>query len=118
MSTEFKTLDQALKDGSIDRLGATIRDVSNRITESPDIGLNNLNNEVAIGQVLIGVIALTLIGIIFLPFGATVESIKACQLNTDQKLVKYGGVIIVLMTSLSVIFFLEIIQLNSILNKV
>ncbi len=117
MSIEFKTLDQSLKDGSLDRLVATVKDFFIEITKSGDLGLKNLNNEVLIVQALIGVIALVLIGIIFLPFGATPESIKACQLNTDQKLVKYGGVTLVIMTSLSAIFYLEIMHLNGILDK-
>ena len=57
-----------------------------------------------------------IVGVTFLPFGATSASIKACQLNTDQKLIKYGGVVIAITTSLSAILYLEVLRLYGVLQ--
>ncbi len=69
-------------------------------------------NDVLIAQIVVGSLAVCVVGITFLPFGATASSIQACQLNTDQRLIKYGGVVIAIMTAISAILFLEVMRLN------
>ena len=64
------------------------------------------------------VVALIIIGFTFLPLGATPASIQACQLNTDKKLLKTGGVLIVLSTSLSAILFLQVLKLSQMLSGI
>ncbi len=75
-----------------------------------------MNSDVLIAQLIIGSLTVGVVGVTFLPFGATTASIQACQLNTDQRLLKYGGVAIAVMTALSAILFLEVMKLNGILS--
>ena len=69
-------------------------------------------------KLFLSVIALIVIGMIFLPFGATENSIKTCQLDTNQKVVKLGGALIVIMTSISAILFLQILALSQSLGSI
>ncbi len=111
MSTEFKTLWELHQNGAIEQLTESVQSLANNV---PSLEVNSSTvNE----QMIIGTIALIIIGIIFLPFGATENSIKACQLNTNQKVVKLGGAVIVVMTSISAIFFLEILELSESLGS-
>ena len=73
-------------------------------------------SEVLIAQLIIGIIATFIIGATFLPLGATTASIEACKLNTDQKLVKFGGFVITVMASVSAILYLEVLRLNGLLS--
>ncbi len=75
-----------------------------------------MTSDVWIAQVVIGTIAMVIVGITFLPFGATTDSIRACQLNTDQRLIKYGGVAIAITSSLCAILYLEILRLYGLIN--
>ena len=54
--------------------------------------------------------------IVFVSFGATSSSIQACQLSTDKKLLKTGGVLIILSTSLSAILFIQVLKLSQLLS--
>ncbi len=105
MTVELKTLWELNQEGTFRFLAESARNLVN-------IPIPTLNNGTLGEQVIIGIIALIVIGIIFLPFGATESSIKACQINTNQKVVKLGGAVIVAMTSISAIFFLEILELS------
>ena len=69
-------------------------------------------------QTIIAMIGIIILGIIFLPFGATDSSIKTCQIDTNQKVIKLGGALIVVMTSISAILFLEILELSEALNGI
>ena len=80
------------------------------------IASEGIHNDVAIAQTIIGAVAVILIGFTFLPLGATPASIRKCQLNADQKLLKYLGVVVVIMTSLSAIFYLEILRLYGLIG--
>ncbi len=120
MTAEFKTLDQLLQDGSLYQIAADAKKPFTGLFDSVDkitLSIQSLNSDLLIIQTIIGVIALIVIGITFLPFGATAASIKTCQVDMNQKLLKTGGVLIVVMTSLSAIMFVEVLKLSQILNK-
>ena len=106
MIAEFKTLWELQKEGTIEELTSSARGMLNNI---PTVEINSSTVD---EQMIIAIIAIIIIGIIFLPFGASDKSIKACQIDTNQKVVKFGGAIIVAMTSISAIFFLEILELS------
>ncbi len=109
METEFKTLWELNQEGAFEQLANSARN----LLEIPAQGLNSSTvNE----QTIIGILAVIVLGLIFLPFGATESSIKACQGNLNKKVVKLGGALIVVMTSLSAIFFLEILELSEALS--
>ena len=74
-------------------------------------------SDVWIAQILVGSLTAFGIGITFLPFGATPASIQACQLNTNKRLVKFGGVAIALTTSISAILYLEVLKLNGLIGN-
>ncbi len=105
MAAEFKTLWELHQEGAFGQLAESARNHIN-------IPVLEINSGTVSEQAIIGIIALIIIGMIFLPFGATEGSIKACQDSTNQKLVKLGGAVIVAMTSISVILFLEILELS------
>ncbi len=75
-----------------------------------------MTSDVWAAQLVVGCVAAIIVGITFLPFGATPASIRACQLNTDQKLIKFGGVAIAVTASLSAILYLEVVKLNGIIG--
>ncbi|WP_320674939.1 hypothetical protein [Prochlorococcus sp. MIT 1341] len=123
MSEGIEALDFFRQEGFFERLEALTHKLMVGILEAAqDFNLPIAENSAALGsdvwiaQSVIGVIGLIIVGVTFLPFGATSASIKACQLNTDQKLVKYGGVVIAITTSLSAILYLEVLRLYGILE--
>ena len=132
MNDWFKTIDQLLnynrdidaaprQHESLDQLVALARGLVNDVLHAADkvaLPVSGINNDAVIAQADIGVIAGILVGFTFLPFGATPASIKACQLNTDQKLLKYLGVVVVVMTSLCAILYLEVLKVYGILDTI
>ena len=74
-----------------------------------------MGSEVFIAQLVVGIIAIFIVGTTFMPIGATKASIEACRFNTDQKLIKFGGVLITVMTSVSAILYLEVLKLNGLI---
>ena len=124
MSEGIEALDFFLQEGFFERLEALTHKLMVGILEAAqDFNLPiaensaSLGSDVWIAQSVIGVIGLIIVGVTFLPFGATSASIKACQLNTDQKLLKMGGVFIILMTSISAVLFIEILKLYEITGR-
>ena len=117
MADEFKTIVELRQDGTFQQLGESIQQLVTGVTQ---IGLpiKEISTDLVLTQVLVGVLAGIVVGITFLPFGATPTSIQACQLNTNQKLLKTGGVLIVVMTSISLIFFLEVLKLNEMIGSI
>ncbi len=129
MADWFETLDQLLnydraldeaprQHENVEQLVNLAKGVATRTLEKADsVALPSLGvyNDAVIAQTVIGVIAVILVGFTFLPLGATPSSIRACQLNTDQKLLKYLGVVLVIMTSLCAILYLEVLKLYGIL---
>ncbi len=105
MTTEFKTLWELHQEGTFEQLASSANSHIN-------IPALTVNSSTVSEQFIVGLIAIVIIGMIFLPFGATESSIKACQSNTNQKLIKVGGALIIAMTSISAIFFLEILELS------
>ncbi len=121
MTTELKTLDQLLQDGSGYQLVSDAISPLTRIVEALDqltLSANGISTDFAMVQIFVGIVALIIIGITLLPFGATPSSIQACQMDTNQKLLKTGGVVIIVMTSLSAILFIEVLRLSEILSRV
>ncbi len=121
MDTGFKTLDQLFQDGTLYQLVEEAKKPLVEILETIDrttLQLAGGSNDLAIVQGIICIIALAMVSITFLPFGATTASIQACQINTNQKLLKTGGVVIVVMTSMSAIFFLQILKLSELINSI
>ena len=119
MTAGFKTLDQFSQDGSLFQLIAETKSFLGGILDSVDsvtLSFRSIDSDLVIAQAVVGVLALLIVGITVLPFGATQPSIQACQLNTDQKLLKTGGVVIVVMTSISAILFLEVLKLSEMLG--
>ncbi len=115
MPTEFKTLWELQQDGTFELL---IEKITSSIKSLVNLPVPEMDTGTLGEQMIIGLISLIMIGIIFLPFGATENSIKKCQTNIDQKVVKLGGALIVAMTSISAIFFLEILDLSESLASV
>ncbi len=111
MASEFKTLWELHQEGTFQELTSSAQGMTNNIPTF------QINSGTASEQLIIGIIALIVVGMIFLPFGATENSIKACQIDTNQKVVKLGGAVIVLMTSISIIFFLEILELSKLIRN-
>ena len=118
MTAEFRSLDQLLQDGTVDQLVDATKASLSKIVETADAANQVVPSEISIAQSVIGLIALILVGITFLPFGATPSSIKACQLNTDQKLLKYLGVVVVVMTSISAVLYLELLKAYGLLANI
>ncbi len=119
MTAGFKTLEQFSQDGSLSELLGDAKSFLSGILDSIDsvtLSFRSINGDLVIAQAVVGVLALLVIGITVLPFGATQPSIQACQLNTDQKLLKTGGVLLVVMTSISAILFLEVLKLSDMLG--
>ena len=114
---EFKTLWELNENGTLDHLLEAIQKFVIGILElsSP---IEGIENDLLVTQILVAIVAAVMIGITFLPFGATASSIQACQLNTDKKLLKTGGVLIVISTSLSAILFLQVLKLNQMLGSI
>ena len=114
---EFKTLWELNENGTFEHLIESIKNLLIGILEisSP---IEGIENDLLITQILVGIVAAIMIGITFLPFGATTSSIQACQLNTDKKLLKTGGVLIVISTSVSAILFLQVLKLNQMLGSI
>ncbi len=118
MTAGFKTLDQFSQDGSLSQLVGETRSLLGGILDSVDsvtLSFRSISSDLVIAQAVVGVLAVLIVGITVLPFGATQPSIQACQLNTDQKLLKTGGVLLVVMTSISAILFLEVLKLSDML---
>ncbi len=105
MAAEFKTLWELYQEGAFEQLAGSARSFTN-------ISVPELNSGTVTDQAIIGIIALIVLGLTFLPFGATESSIKACQGNLNQKVVKFGSVLIVVLASLSAILFLEVLELS------
>ncbi len=111
MAAEFRTLWELHQEGAFEQLNSSTQSLVNNI---PAL---EITSGTVSEQIIIGIMAVILVGIIFLPFGATDSSIKACQINTNQKVVKLGGAVIIVMTSLSAIFFLQILELSERLGR-
>ena len=107
MLAEFKTLFQLSQEGYF-------RDLVESARQSFDIPVYALSSSTISTQIIIGVVAIIILGLIILPLGATDASIKACQLSTDKKLVKVGGSLIVILSSLCSILYLEVLKLYGI----
>ena len=114
---ELKTIWELNENGSLDQLVESIQKFLIGIVEASN-PIQGINNDLLLTQVLVAIIAAIMIGVTFLPFGATTSSIQACQLNTDKKLLKAGGALIVISTSLATIFFLQILKLNQMLGNI
>ncbi len=114
MTFEFKTLVQLQNEGQIDAALGRLRSLINSAMDIK-IPINDQSSDTLITQIVIGIIGIVIIGIICLPFGATISSIKNCQFDSSQKLLKSGGVLLILMTSLSGILFLELIKISTLL---
>ena len=110
MLAEFKTLFELSQEGYFKKLMESAREVL-------DVPVNTFSNSTVSSQIVIGIIAIVILGVIILPFGATEASIKACHVNTDKKLVKVGGSVIVVMTSLSAILYLEVLKLYGVFSS-
>ncbi len=111
MTAEFKTLWELSQEEAFKQLADSAR-------ELVDIPIDGFNFGTGSDQIVIGILAVTILGVIFLPFGATETTIKSCQLNTNQKVLKLGGAIIVIMTSISAILYLEILKLSALLGRI
>ena len=72
-----------------------------------------MGSEVGGAQLIIGCIAMLIVGTTFVPIWATPSALAACRASTDQKLVKFGGIAITVLTSISAILFLEVLKLNN-----
>ncbi len=123
MSAGIQVIDFFQQEGFVERLEALTQKLMLGILQAAqDFHLPIAENSASIGsdvwiaQSVIGVIGVIIVGITFLPLGATPATIKACQLNTDQKLIKYGGVVIAITTSLSAILYLEVLRLYGVLE--
>ncbi|KZR77879.1 hypothetical protein PMIT1320_00266 [Prochlorococcus marinus str. MIT 1320] len=110
MLAEFKTLFELSQEGYFKKLMESAREVL-------DVPVNTFSNSTISSQIVIGIIAIVILGVIILPFGATEASIKACQVNTNKKLIKVGGSVIVVMTSLSAILYLEVLKLYGVFSS-
>ncbi len=117
MAGEFKTIVELQQDGTFQQLAESIQQFSDGVLKS-GLPFYGLSNDVVVTQTFIAILGGIIVGITFLPFGATASSIQACQVNTNQKLIKTGGAVIVVMTSLSAILFLEVLKLNEIIGGV
>lgn len=131
MTAWLKALDQAFNGISdkkafqaqqeyIERIAHLLRSAVTRLLEAVekvDLSSQTINNDAVIAQSVIGMIAIILVGFTFLPFGATPASIRACQLNTDQKLLKYLGVVVVILAALSSILYLEVLKLYGLIGS-
>ncbi|HGY5547348.1 MAG: hypothetical protein AB8A45_06135 [Prochlorococcus sp.] len=104
MFAEFKTLFQLSQEGYF-------TDLLDSFRQYLDIPVNTLTSSTINSQIIIGIVAIVILSLIILPFGATEASIKACQLSTDKKLVKVGGSLIVVLASVSAILYLEVLKL-------
>ncbi len=109
MPIEFKTIVQLQQEGAFDQLLNSLQDLMMRVLEI-NLPMMKISNELVITQTVIASIAIFIIGIIYLPFGATPASIKSCQSNYPQKLLKSGGALLVVMTCISAILFIEIMK--------
>ncbi len=123
MAIGFQDLDLSLQNLSIDQLKIELQSIFKGILEAVNsaefpfkAGGGGIETDVMIAQSVVGCLAFIIVGITFLPPGATPASIKACQLNTDQKLLKYLGVVIAISTSLSAILYLEVLKLHGLLG--
>ncbi len=116
MQNEFKTIWELNQSGSLNQISETIHNFVNGTYEisSPILGIEN---DLLLSQLIITIAAGIIIGFTFLPIGATPTSIQACQVNTDKKLLKTGGALIVITTSISAILFLQVLKLNQMLGN-
>ncbi len=58
------------------------------------------------------VISLTalIVGLTFTPLGATPAAIEACRTNPDQKIIKWGGVLITVLVATCGVLYLEVLR--------
>ncbi len=112
MFAELKSLLELQQEGAFQQSALWYQNFINSFKGSA-INLSAINE-----QVIIAMIGIIILGIIFLPLGATDSSIKKCQIDSNQKVIKLGGALIVVMTSISAIFFLEILELSEALNGI
>ena len=111
----LKTVWELKDNGTFDRLLASLQSFQEKIPEIIN-PIESAGNDFLFTQIFIAIFAAITIGFTFLPFGATSSSIQACQLSTDKKLLKTGGVLIILSTSLSAILFIQVLKLSQMLN--
>ena len=84
MTAEFKTLVQLSQEGAFEQLAANAKGLI-------DIPINSIGSTTISDQAVIGVVAAIIVGIIFLPFGATQASIKACQSDVKHEVFNVGS---------------------------
>ena len=106
---EFKTIVELQQEGTFDQLLSYIQDFFTKVLEVR-LPIMEISNELVLTQIVIATIAIFTVGMIYLPFGATPASIKSCQANYSQKLLKSGGALLVLMTCISAILFIGMMQ--------
>ncbi len=111
----LKTIWELKENGTFNRLLDSLQQFQERIPEISN-PIESTGNDFLFTQIFIAIFAAITIGFTFLPFGATSSSIKACQLNTDKKLLKTGGVLIILSSSISAILFIQVLKLSQMLN--
>ena len=113
----LKSIWELDQNGSFDHLLDSIQHFQSRIPEINN-PIQSTGNDFLFTQIFIAILAAIIIGFTFLPFGATPSSIQACQLNTDKKLLKTGGVLIILSTSLAAILFIQVLKLSQMISGV
>jgi len=113
---EVQSLWELKQNGTLYQLIESFQTSASRIIElsSP---LEKIQNDLLLTQIFIAIIGATIIGVTFLPFGATKTSIQACQLNTNKKLLKTGGALITISTSISAILFIQVLKLSQMLGQ-
>ncbi len=112
MFAEFKTLWELQQEGAFEKTAYSVQEFINK-AKLWEVSLSQINE-----QIIIAVLGILMVGIIFLPLGATESSIQKCQIDTNQKVVKIGGVLIVVMTSISAILFIEVLELSEMLGGI
>ena len=117
MATEFKTLVQLRQEGVLEQASDSLNNFLTGILEI-EPSIKGAGNDLVLTQTFIAIIAAIILGITFLPFGATPASIQACQLSSDKKLLKTGGALIIIMTSISAILFLEVLKLSEMMGNI
>ena len=87
MTAGFKTLEQFSQDGSLSELLGDTKSFLSGILDSIDsvtLSFRSINGDLVIAQAVVGVLALLVIGITVLPFGATQPSIQASNSVQSQ----------------------------------
>ena len=63
-------------------------------------------------QLVVISLAAILVLLTFTPLGATPAAIEACRTSTDQKIIKWGGVIIAVLTAAAAVLYLEVLRIS------